>query len=178
MRSGESGSGIDFHESDEKVADFIHELADPQLLRTASLPSRVVRELRKGQILRLERNIEVLLEKRREFNQKMDAYIENLRSLIESLAAGGNAGEGTATVGGGTRVRCTHCDKERFFEELQVIFARESQETMDAPTECYVSCRGRIKKGVFRCLECGGDSLVIRAAPSSRPPTPHPRDTG
>ena len=64
----------------------------------------------------------------------------------------------------GTKVRCLNCETERNFRKLQIIFARESDESISTPTEVYVLERGALKKGHFACHTCGTDSLVIQSS--------------
>jgi hypothetical protein len=60
-------------------------------------------------------------------------------------------------------VRCLSCETEAIFRDLQIIFARESDESIALPTQVYVLTGGVLKKGHFTCRSCGTESLVIRA---------------
>ncbi len=163
-----AGPRIAFEELSTSATDFLHELNDPALLRHRNMPPRARSELRRQQVRRLKENIDILLAKRAEFNRKMEEYIENLRALIRSIEKGDARGSGTdperAARGEGTAtlVRCLGCESQRLFRNLQVIFARESQESLDLPTEVYVLDGDVLKKGRFRCESCGSSHLVIR----------------
>jgi hypothetical protein len=158
---------IFFRELSADATEFLHELSDPELLRAREIPPEVAISLRREQVRKLEQNIATLRNKRAEFNRKMDEYVDVLRRLIASLESAGNRGgepdcraEGH---GGGVLVRCVRCDDERAFDQLRILFARESADSIEQPTECYVCDAGVIKKGVFLCGRCGGESLTIRA---------------
>ena len=163
-----SNPKIEFQEVSHVATDFLHELNDPALLRGANLPSTVVVELRKHQVLRLKENISLLVGKREEFNRKMESYIENLRALVRSIEktvcseierfAGDEASQNQATL-----VRCMSCDTQQLFKELQIVFARESEDSLASPTDVYVLQGSVLKKGHFSCHECGATNLVIRS---------------
>ena len=159
---------IQFLESSSSPKEFLHELNDPNLLRTKALPRSAKIELRRQQIVKLRENIRVLGTKREELNRKMDDYIRNLQGLISSLertmrSEQSQVAETGSDVPPGTQVRCLACETERVFRDLQVIFARESDESLSLPTEVYVLTAGAIKKGRFACSACGTESLVIRS---------------
>ena len=158
-----SDDNITFEENGARTADFLHELNDPDLVRPRSVPSAVMAQLRREQVAKLEQNITVLRSKQVEFNSKMEEYIDNLRRLIHGLEKTPSEAEDVEKEDFGTYVRCTKCEADRVFEGLHVLFARESSESFSVPTQCYVSYDGRIKKGMFTCRDCGGDSLTIRA---------------
>ena len=126
-------------------------------------------QLRRQQVARLQENISILAAKRREFNRRMEDYIQNLTSLIRSIEKGISAeterlhGITETRTCEATRVRCLGCESETIFKGLQVIFARESDESITVPTEVYVLDGNALKKGHFSCMSCGPDSLVIRA---------------
>ena len=159
---------IQFQEVSTTAAEFLHELNDPSLLRSQKIPPLAAIELRKQQIQKLRENIAVLAAKREEFNRKMEDYIRNLEALIRSLEKtialeveridGGEGQPGPAT-----KVRCLSCETEAIFRDLQIIFARESDESIVLPTQVYVLTGGVLKKGHFTCGSCGTESLVIRA---------------
>ena len=176
--------GIFFQETSDAAAEFLHELNDPDLVRAQAIPRDVTLQLRREQIRKLEGNIETLREKQSQFNCKMEEYVTNLRRLIDGLhsspdsqeeTAGSPAESGGAAVAEpegpkseelmGVRVRCQQCEEERTFEHLQILFARESQDSIHQPTECYVTDAGTFKKGVFFCGNCGGEMLTIQARP-------------
>ncbi|HVR76553.1 MAG TPA: hypothetical protein VMT52_19645 [Planctomycetota bacterium] len=160
---------IEFQETSASATDFLHELNDPDLLRNRVIPPRAALELKRQQILKLRSNITFLVAKREEFNRKMDDYVRNFESLVQRLeaglspAGGPDASSPGAAARQGTNVRCLACDTEHVFRELQIIFARESEESIASPTEVYVLDGGVLKKGHFRCGSCGPSSLVIRA---------------
>lgn len=160
--------GIFFQEISGDTSEFLHELSDPDLVRAQSIPSEVSARLRGAQVEKLQLNISTLRKKQAEFNRKMDDYVGNLERLIRSLesvtpaqtnAAPGVEGPENQT----TMVRCQNCEDERTFDDLNVLFARESEESIHQPTECYVSKSGEIKKGVFFCSSCGGETLTIQS---------------
>ena len=170
--------GIFFQELSAQASEFLHELADPDLVRARSLPPAVAAKLRTEQVRKLEANIATLREKQEQFNRRMEEYVVNLRRLIASLEVASRRDEGrdpsidavgpsdAGDAGGacrGTRVCCQHCESERVFEEIRILFARESADSIHRPTECYVDDAGTIKKGVFFCSRCGGETLTIRA---------------
>ena len=161
-----------FHETSARATDFLHELNDPSVLRNQLMPPSAAIELRRQQVSKLRNNIAVLTSKREEFNRKMDDYVASLEALIKGLEksivqdlekSSGPAAGGASVPGLSTHVRCTKCETERVFREIQIIFARESDESFSLPTELYVLTGGSIKKGHFRCRACGTESLVIRA---------------
>lgn len=160
---------IQFQEISVRATDFFHELSDPALLRGGEMPPRATVELRKQQIARLRENILLLTAKREEFNRKLDEYIENLKSLIRSLERSisrelrRSSQDSDPSTAHATLVRCLSCDHERVFKHMQVIFARESDESISLPTEVYVLDGTALKKGLFRCDSCGAGNLVIRA---------------
>jgi hypothetical protein len=159
---------IQFQELSTSAAEFLHELNDPSLLRSHAIPAAAAIELRKQQVSKLRENIAVLASKRDEFNRKMADYIQNLESLIRSLektiaAEVEKALSGDPASAHGTSVRCLSCETEAIFRDLQIIFARESDESIALPTQVYVLTGGVLKKGQFRCGACGTESLVIRA---------------
>lgn len=159
---------IQFQELSTSAAEFLHELNDPGLLRNQKIPPAAHRALRNQQILKLKDNISVLVQKREEFNRKMEDYIRNLEALIRSLQKSVDVEalglEPSALgAGHGTSVRCLSCETEQIFRDLQIIFARESEESIALPTQVYVLSQGVLKKGQFRCGSCGTESLVIRA---------------
>ena len=161
-------SKIEFQETSASATDFLHELNDPSLLKSCTLPARATLELRRQQVTRLEENIRLLTVKREEFNRRMDDYIENLKALIRGIQRRiesevqksrnrPSAQEDHATV-----VRCLGCDSQRIFKAMQIIFARESEESISLPTQVYVLDGPTLKKGHFQCVSCGASSLVIR----------------
>ena len=160
-----------FQETSSRTTDFLHELNDPGVLRNQLIPPSTAIELRRQQLSKLRQNIEVLTTKREEFNRKMDDYVASLEALIRGIEKSivhdiqktGTRAEAPGTAGLSTHVRCTKCETERIFREIQIIFARESDESLSLPTELYVLTDGTIKKGHFRCGNCGTESLVIRA---------------
>ncbi|HZN59246.1 MAG TPA: hypothetical protein VFD71_14310 [Planctomycetota bacterium] len=161
-------SKIQFQEISTTAAEFLHELNDPHLLRSQKIPVAAAVELRRHQILKLQENVQVLHRKRDEFNRKMDDYVHNLENLIRSLEKTNRSDslqvkDGTLASERGTKVRCLQCDAEELFNDLQIIFARESDESMALPTQVYVLTEAGLKKGHFRCESCGSESLVIRA---------------
>ena len=48
------------------------------------------------------------------------------------------------------------------FKEMQIVFARESDESLCLPTEVYVLEGSALKKGLFLCDACGPGNMVIR----------------
>ena len=160
---------IEFQEVSANASDFLHELNDPNLLRNRDVPSAVKMELLEAQISRLRATILVLGAKREEFNRKMEEYIRNLTQLVATLEKSfqiddrQTAPNPQTTHRALTKVCCMHCAMERRFEGLKVVFARESEESLSQPTELYVLEHGSLKKGHFRCLKCGTESLVIKA---------------
>jgi hypothetical protein len=166
-----SSREIHFFEISATATDFLHELSDPSLLRNRRVPPLAAVELRRQQVEKLRQNIAVLTAKREEFNRKMTDYIGNLEKLVSCLEKriardleGVHAAAAHAP-GHGTSVRCLTCRTERLFRDLEIIFARESDESLSLPTEVYVLDEGVLKKGHFACKACGTGSLVIRAAP-------------
>lgn len=163
----QAGPKIRFEETSVDAVDFLHELSDPGLLRSREMPESAKLELRRHQVARLRGTISVLVAKREEFNRRMDDYIANLSRLVESLELG-LAGTDEPVESdpelARTRVRCLHCEGERYFDELNVVFARESEDSLSEPTELYVLDHGALKKGHFRCTKCGCGSLVIQAS--------------
>lgn len=161
-------SKIRFQELSSTATEFLHELNDPDLVRAPNLAPAVVSLLRREQVEKLQQNIELLRRKQEEFNSRMEEYISNLRRLVESLQKKA-AEEGALPprrppgYAAGTVVNCSRCGCEERFSGLTVIFARESSDALDRPTQCYVSDEGKIKKGIFRCESCGSDALVIRS---------------
>lgn len=159
---------IQFQEISVRATEFFHELSDPGLLRSGEMPPRATLEIRKQQIARLRENILLLTAKREEFNRKMDEYIENLKALIRSLEKNisrelkGGAQDAAATGEHSTLVRCLKCDSQRLFKEMQIVFARESDESLCLPTEVYVLEGSALKKGLFLCDACGPGNMVIR----------------
>jgi hypothetical protein len=158
-----------FQEISSTATDFLHELNDPNLLRNRAIPRIATLELKRSQVVKLRENISILSAKREDFNRKMEEYIRNLEALIRSLekAIAVEADEAGAAAPGAsrpsTKVRCLACEAEMIFRDLQIIFARESDESMALPTDVYVLAGGRLKKGHFVCGYCGTASLVIRA---------------
>lgn len=161
-----------FHETSARATDFLHELNDPGVLRNQLMPPSAAIELRRQQVSKLRNNVAVLTSKREEFNRKLDDYVASLdtlikgleKSIVQDLAKSGGPPPGAAGAPGlSTHVRCTKCETERVFREIQIIFARESDESFSLPTELYVLTGGSIRKGHFRCRACGTESLVIRA---------------
>ncbi len=160
---------IAFQETSVTATDFIHELNDPKLLKNGTLPPQALAALKRKQILRLRENIVLLTAKREEFNRKMDDYMENLKSLIRSLEKSlhGELRKGSespaASTSAATVVRCMGCDGQRVFKDLQIVYARESEDSMAIPTEVYVLDAGSLKKGHFLCESCGEGQMVIRS---------------
>ena len=160
---------IRFQETSASATDFLHELNDPDLLRNRWVSPKAAIELRKQQVTKLRENIVTLSSKRDEFNRKMEEYIHNLEALIHSIEKtisldSSRLGDSkSAAAGQATLVRCLTCDTQAVFKELQIIFARESDESLSLPTEVYVLDSGVLKKGHFQCGSCGTESLVIRA---------------
>ena len=169
---------IEFQEVSQNASDFLHELNDPDLLRSREIPNAVKLELRKHQILRLRATVSVLTAKREEFNRKMKEYVRNIERLVATLEAkeaDDDAPAGRAAAGPPppasestdsplTRVSCLRCETERRFDGLKVVYARESEESLTHPTELDVLESGSLKKGHFQCLKCGTGSLVIKAS--------------
>jgi hypothetical protein len=160
---------IDFQENSLDAADFLHELNDPDLLRNGSIPPQVSVHLRKSQVLKLKENIAVLTAKREEFVRKIEEYVQSLKSLISSMERGLQsdmeklkAAESTSATHA-TVVRCLACETQRTFKGIQVIFAKESEESFSQPTQVYVLEGASLKKGQFNCRRCGVGSLVIRS---------------
>ncbi|MEM7234207.1 MAG: hypothetical protein AAF517_18660 [Planctomycetota bacterium] len=159
MNSSES---IFFEESSVRAEDFLHELNDPSLVQPAELDPELRERLRQTQVEKLRVNVLTLRRKQSEFHRKMEEYIANLEGLIAKIEKRDGPGENPSDVGGSTFVRCTQCSSERTFTDFRVIFARESDEAMDSPTQCYVSEAGAIKKGLFACRSCGSSFLTIQ----------------
>ncbi len=164
----DTGKAIFFEETSSNPAEFISELGDSRLYRSKSVSAQTTRILRRQQVGRLEANIDFLRQKQNEFNRKMEEYIESIRSLIRSLEQS-VAGETTpldarpiAAPAFGTQVKCLLCGREAVFRDIQVIVARDSMDSIQAPTELIVERGGLIKKGSFRCPECGNENLSIR----------------
>ena len=163
---------IEFQEVSQNASDFLHELNDPDLLRSREIPSAVKLELRTHQISRLRATVSVLTAKREEFNRKMEEYVGNLQRLVATLEAKADDDDGSGAAPPAsestdptfTRVSCLRCETERRFDGLKVVFARESEESLTEPTELYVLESGSLKKGHFQCLKCGTGSLVIKAS--------------
>ena len=134
------------------------------------MPPGATIELRRQQILKLQESITVLTTKREEFQRKMEDYITSLkeliggleRSILSEIEKAGSGGDG-ALAAASIHVRCLRCEAEKVFEEIQIIFARESDESLSLPTQVYVLDAGVLKKGQFRCESCGTESLVIRS---------------
>jgi hypothetical protein len=162
-------SDIHFHELSAVASDFLHELNDPSILRNRSIPPRAAVELKKQQILRLKDSIKVLTAKRDEFHRRTTEYIGSLETFLRALEREATvelakiAEPEKAAVAQATFVRCHACETEMVFSHLQIIFARDSDESLALPTEVYVLEEGILKKGHFRCHACGTESLVIRA---------------
>ena len=161
-------SEIHFHEISALASDFLHELNDPSLLRNRLIPPHAAVELKKQQIVRLQESIRVLTTKRDEFHKRTTEYIGSLEGFLKALEKETRVEmeriePGAAVSCQGTHVRCHACESERVFAELQIIFARDSDESLALPTEVYVLEEGVLKKGHFRCHACGTESLVIRA---------------
>jgi hypothetical protein len=163
-----ASESIEFRELGVPSTDFLHELQDPAILKTKPLPPKATAELRRRQVERLRANIFALNGKRDEFNRKIAEYVENLKALIRSIEraiqsqapqsdAAGAEGETPATL-----VRCLGCDTHKVFRDIQVVFARESLDAMDRPTEVYVLEGSTLKKGQFHCAACGTENLLIR----------------
>lgn len=159
---------IRFQETSATATDFLHELNDPALLKTREMPPQAAVALRRKQIHRLRENIVLLTAKREEFNRKLDDYIENLRNLIRTIESGlreelekaaRSAAEGEAKA---TVVRCLSCDAQRVFKDIQVLYAKECDDSLEAPTAVYVLEGTTFKKGHFVCDSCGDGHLVIR----------------
>ena len=153
-----------------KPTDFLHELNSPDILKSQLMPPGATIELRRQQILKLQESIAVLTAKREEFQRKMEDYIASLEELIRGLERNilseiekTGAAEGSALPEAAIHVRCVRCEAEKVFADLQIIFARESAESLSLPTELYVLEGGSLKKGLFRCEGCGTDNLVIRS---------------
>jgi hypothetical protein len=161
-----TGEAITFQKTSHQAAEFLHELNDPALVRLPHLSEDVIRQLRREQALKLEQNIATLRAKQVEFNRRMESYISNLRELVRNLESATEARRDESAGGrgqaNGTHVRCTSCHAERTFHGLLVLFARDSDDAYNVPTECYVSEAGAILKGRFACRECGSEALTIR----------------
>ncbi len=160
--------GIFFQEISSDTSEFLHELSDPDLVRAQSIPSEVSAHLRSAQVEKLQHNVETLRNKQNDFNRKMDDYVGNLERLIQSLesskSSAAKAIDATlAEESSVTRVTCQSCEDQRTFDDLNVLFARESEDSIHQPTQCYVSKSGEIKKGVFFCSSCGGETLTIQS---------------
>lgn len=166
-------SPIRFNELTSSTGEFLHEMNAPDLLRPGRLSQGVVRSLREEQVERLRRNISVLRHKQDEFNRRIDEYVANLEQLILGLerrssdpAPPGRESQrprdGDPELDIGTTVRCLRCGVSHHFDGLTVISARESDESLDSPTQCYVHLDGSLRKGVFRCESCGSEALQIR----------------
>ena len=159
---------IQFEEISTSATDFLHELNDPSLLRAADISPKVAVELRKQHLLKLRENIDVLTAKRTEFNRKIEEYIQNLKALIRNVEKSiATAVEKLSKLEAETHpqatlVRCLCCDTQRIFRDLQILFARESDESLSLPTELYVLQGEIFKKGRFRCGTCGDENLLIR----------------
>lgn len=159
---------IRFQEISVSATDFLHELNDPALIKTREIPGEALVALRRKQINRLRENIVLLTAKREEFNRKLDDYIENLRSLVRAIEENiqrtleAKSPEASEAQRPATVVRCLSCDAQRVFKDIQVIYAKESEESLTAPTALYVLDGMAFKKGHFVCDSCGGGHLVIR----------------
>jgi hypothetical protein len=161
---------IEFRELSSETSEFLHELSDPALVRPVELDREATIELRRQQIARLRQNITLLRIKQVEFHRKIEEYVTHIEDLIRSLVAApieiaaevviGSATDAAAVSG--TRVVCSVCGSERTFPSLRVLFARESEDSIETPTVCYVSVEGRIKKGRFACDSCGEEALMIQ----------------
>ena len=148
--------------------EFIHEFAEPGTLRLPTVSQEASTEVCRGQIKKLRQNILHLRSQQALLNEKIEDYVRHVGALIEQLESDLSVrGELTAVVGeqndrSGTTVKCLSCDHEKHFPDLEIIFARESDESLLKPTQCYVRDASTIKKGIFRCLRCGGQALMIR----------------
>ncbi len=164
----ETPKAIFFEETSSNPAEFINEIGDSDHYRSKSISPQATKILRRQQVGRLEANIGFLRQKQEEFNRKMEEYIESIRSLIKNLEQS-VAGDATpveapvpAPAAAGTQVSCLSCGREAVFRDIQVIVARDSTESINAPTELIVEREGLIKKGTFRCSDCGNENLTIR----------------
>jgi hypothetical protein len=158
---------IAFQEFNADPHQWLQEIRDPALVRGKPVSLQVSVELRCEQLRKLRGNIDRLRAKQAEFHRRLEEYIENLQRLAASIEQGLEADR--AKLGSqpveprSTHVHCVGCQGERIFERFEIVFARESEEAFNRPTECYVFDGSQLKKGVFRCLSCGSDSLTIRA---------------
>ena len=156
--------GIVFEEANLGPEDFLNRLTEPGQIKRKVLPPGSAQAIHRRQLARLQKNIEVLRKKQKEFNQKIEEYVGSLESLIlnfnRSMVHESPPGEGS--LPGGTRVRCINCGREKVFEKMLVLLARDSTESITQPTALIVDDGGEIKKGTFRCPTCGNYQFQIQ----------------
>ncbi len=165
-----SSASIRFEEISTDTNEILHEMSLPGLKRNFRLPPQTAVDLRRHQIARLEENIQVLRKKQEEFHRKMEDYIASLRSLINNLRRGLDrpaSPEAPAAAAGldaaaGTHVRCVGCGAEKDFPDVDVLYAKEPEDFLAQPTEVIVQHQGQLKKGIFRCPNCGDCNITIR----------------
>ncbi len=155
---------IVFEEITIATGKLMQELASPEARKNRKVPFPVASQLRQHQITRIEENIQVLRRKQAEFNKKMEDYVQSLESLLKSLQEGGDAQADSEDLEdpGGTYVRCIGCGLERQFEEVHVLVALEPEDYLAEPTEVIVQKEGELKKGLFKCPQCGNSNMTIR----------------
>ncbi|MBI4583655.1 MAG: hypothetical protein HY717_06505 [Planctomycetes bacterium] len=165
-----SSASIRFEEISTNTNEILHQMSLPGLKKNFHLPPQTAMDLRRHQIARLEENIQVLRQKQAEFHRKMEDYIASLRNLINNLRRGLDnpasqkapapaPGIGAAV---GTYVRCVGCGAEKDFPDVNVLYAKEPEDFLAHPTEVIVQHQGQLKKGIFRCPNCGDCNITIR----------------
>ena len=154
-------ANINFEEISSNASEFLHELEDPDLLRNDTLSPDASGELRRQQVGKIRENIGQLRAKQDEFNRHVEGYVRQLENIIEKLGARKSVKPSKSGETRTTRVSCLKCQRDASFD-MEILFARESDECISSPTPCYVSESGMIKKGVFRCDECGSADLRIQ----------------
>ena len=159
-----NSASIRFEEISANTSELLQEMTLPGLKRSGRLPAHTAAELRKHQIARLEENIQILRKKQAEFHRKMEDYIGSIRNLIDNLRRGPASPESAGAPENfmGTLVRCVGCGAEKEFPDVEVLFAKEPEDFLTQPTEVIVQQQGQLKKGIFKCPNCGDCNITIR----------------
>ncbi len=141
-------------------------------LATADVPPAVQERVRLEQIHALRTNVAMLKHKQEEFNARIEAYTGEIEKLVSTIAAMPKTDLPQEAGGAVLVVRCVGCGREREFPGFSVLRAFAPESPLDAPTELWVHTEEGLRRGAFRCPECGPSSLAVKIVPQPGAPRP------
>ena len=160
---------IEFHDIADGLDSWyqIVQQARRRGLLDADIPAGITRVIREEQVARLQSNLQLLKAKQDEFNRRIGAYTQQIEALLTTLAREETDAPHPSPQSPVLHVRCVGCGRERNFDGYTVVKAFEPAQNLDGPTELWVHTPEGLRRGMFRCPECGAASLTTHPAGSA-----------